>query len=135
MRLVTNTRASVTRGITGAYTHDTGREGPRSLINRLLIAWPAHINDRRICFLYIYPPSYPPPCPPQGSTIFAGRCSRDVRFRRPFATRRDAIFRKFARIQFLCGSLSESSTLETVSAKGIHLEENIFLLNLAIVEE
>lgn len=60
MRLVTNTRASVTRGITGAYTHDTGREGPRGLINRLLIAWPAHINDRRICFLYIYPPSYPP---------------------------------------------------------------------------
>lgn len=45
-----------------ARTYTTGegdREGivareERVLINRLLIARPAHINDRRICFLYIY---------------------------------------------------------------------------------
>ena len=43
------------------YTHEEGRRG---LINRLLIAWPAHINDRRICFLYIY--LRLPPCPRRG---------------------------------------------------------------------
>lgn len=49
---------TTSQSYTHAYTTGGGGQGAggemRVLINWLLIARPAHINDRRICFLYIY---------------------------------------------------------------------------------